>query len=481
MNKRNTVIKGLAWKTIEQYSVLGIQFVLQIVLARMLSPKDYGLISIVTIFINISNIFIQKGFAIALVQKKEVDETDLSSVFYCTFCVAGILYLSIFFAAPGIAGFFQIPELILLLRYMAMVLFIGAINSIQNSILQRRMKFQLAFKASFIAVIMSGASGIICAVKGLGVWALVVQQFTYNIFVMIILFSGIKWYPKLKFSMSKLSSLMSFGWKVLASNLADEIFNEIRSLVIGKKYTSESLAFYTRGKQFPQLLMKSINGSIQTVVLPVLSKEQDEFNTLKAIAKRAIITSAFFVFPILAGMAATAPTLVSVILTPKWMPCVIFIQLHCIYYATWPIVTLNMQVLYALGKSDIILKTELIRKILDLVVLMCTLNFGVTAIAWGAASVSILAMFIYLLPMQIILGYPIIQQLKEVIPALILSVIMGISVYLVGFWGNADIKTFIIQIIAGILIYGGLAYLLRFEAMMYILNIVKAELIKRSN
>ena len=272
---KSKVIISLFWKLMERVGTQGIQFVVQIVLARLLLPEEYGTIAIITIFISFANVFVQYGFNTALIQKKNADQTDFSSVFFLSLIVAGVFYLVLFLAAPFIAGFYQNPALIPLLRVLAITLFIGGLNSIQNAVVARKLEFRKLFFSSLGAVMVSGVVGIVMAYNGYGSWALVAQQLSNQITIAIILWFTVKWRPLLLFSLERLKGLFSFGWKLLVSALINMLYMDSQSLIIAKIYSPMMLGYFNRGQQFPALIVSNINGSIQSVMFPALSLQQE--------------------------------------------------------------------------------------------------------------------------------------------------------------------------------------------------------------
>src|SRR5680860_1232819 len=278
---KSKILSSLFWKLMEGGGTQGIQFIVSIVLARLLLPEDYGIIALVTIFVIIANVFVQSGFNTALIQKKDANEADFSSVFYLSLFVASLLYVILFFAAPLIAVFYDEPQLILVLRAISITLFFGAFNSIQNAVVARKMQFKKLFFSSLGAIVVSGTVGIVMAYAGFGVWALVLQQITNQLLITVILWFTVKWRPRLLFSFKKVKGLFSYGWKLLVSSLINTLYMELSSLIIGKMYNAEMLGFYNRGKQFPALIVTNIDGSIQSVMLPALASQQDNRQRVK--------------------------------------------------------------------------------------------------------------------------------------------------------------------------------------------------------
>ncbi|RDW21447.1 flippase [Oceanobacillus arenosus] len=477
---KKDVITSLLWKLLERGGTQGIQFIVTIVLARILLPEEFGLIVLVTIFISIAGIFVQSGFNMALIQKKDADEVDFSSVFYLSLLVAGILYIILFFTAPFIASFFGETELTSVLRVLSIILFFGAFNSIQIAVISRNMQFKKLFTSSLGAVIISAIVGIGMAYNNYGVWALVGQQLSNQLSIMVILWFTVNWRPKLTFSIERVKSLFSFGWKLLVSNLIDILYKNLQSLFVGRMYDSATLGFYNRGEQFPKLIVSNIDGSIQSVMLPTLSSYQDNKKKFKVIVRRSVVTSSFIVFPMMVGMAIAAEPLIKIVLTDKWLPAVPFLQIFCVSFALWPIHTANLQAVNALGRSDVFLKLEIIKKIVGLIILGISIPFGVYAIAIGVLITSIISTFINAFPNSKIINYSIPEQFKDIVPSLILSLVMGILVYIIKFFELGTLLTLLLQIFFGVIIYIGLAKLFRLECYNYLISTAK-EILKRKN
>lgn len=474
-----STVSSLVWKTFEHYGVYGIRFVLQMVLARILEPEHYGVVAIATIFIDLSNVFIQKGFAIALVRNKNLDDIDASSVFYLSELVSIILYFLLFVCSEPFATFYSILELKGLIRLMSLSLFFGAYSSILNSIIQRQMLFRMSFIIGITSVAISGAIGIFAAVKGMGVWALAYQHLSYSFLSMALMICGVRWYPKFVVKLDRVKPLFSFGWKVLLTSLIDELFVEYRSLVIGKVYDGSSLSFFNRGKQFPHILVYSINGAMQSVLLPVMSKVQDDKQAIKKIMHSAIVGSSFFIYPMLAMMAVTAPSFIPLLMTEKWSPSVPFVQIFCIFYATWPLTVTFYQAMFAMGKSNVVLYCEVLKKGLDLLTLILTLKFGPKMIALGAATASIFILPIYSILCRRLIGYSIFEQFRDVVPNIIGIILMVSAVYSVSLFHLSSILTFAVQIVVGVFVYAFYGFLFRLEGLNILIKRIKQRIQKK--
>jgi len=467
------VIYGLIWKFAERIGIQGIQFIIQIILARLLFPKDYAVVALIVVFISIASIFVQSGFSSSLIQKKEVDDADCSSVFYLSLAVATVLYLVLFFIAPFIANFYNEPLLIIVLRTQAVILFPGAVSSIQNVVLSRRMEFKKSFYVSMGGVAATGIVGIAMAYLGFGVWALVCSQLANSLTSMVILWFTVAWRPKRLFSLKKVKGLYQFGWKLICSALLDTIYDNLRTLIIGKYFDKTSLGFYDRGRALPQMAVGAINGSISAVLFPALSACQDDLIQLKAVMRRSIVTSCFIMFPVMIGLAAVAEPMITILLTEKWLGAVPFMQLCCLSLAFYPLHTSNLQAINAVGRSDIFLKLEIIKKIMGLAIIVVTLPFGIYALVGGGIFASIIGTVINAFPNKKLINYSFQEQWRDILPSLGLSLIMGIVVYSVRFVGLPMWETLLLQVIIGISIYTGAAWIFKLESFTYLLILLK--------
>ncbi len=470
---RGKVLSGLFWKVLENGGVQIVQFVISLILARMLGPERYGTIALLLVFIAIANVFIQSGFQTALIQKRQVDDLDYSSVFYLGLGVALLLYAVIFAGAPAVAAFYHDPELKSMLRVLALMIFFGAVVSVQTAMVSRKMEFRKMCAASLLATCLSGIAGVIGAYRGLGTWALVVQQLGTQFLLMVFLWVLVGWKPMRAFSFSRVKALFSYGWKLLCSSLLDTVYNNLYTMVIGRIYQKDVVGYNNRCNQFPQLIVNNLAASIQAVMLPAFSASQEDKERMKAMVRRSIVTSAFVIFPMMAGLVAVAKPLISIILTEKWLPCVPFLQIMCVAYAMWPIHIANLQAINALGRSDIFLKLEIIKKALGLAVLAVSIPFGIYAMVWLKASTDFVGTIINAYPNKKLLNYSFLEQWRDVFPALILSVVMGAIVYSLQFFIHNNWILLTAQISGGVLIYGGLAWIFKIESFRYLLGVVK--------
>ena len=362
--------KALFWKLMERFGVQGIQFVLQVVLARLLDPEHYGVLSIMVIFTSLANVFVQNGFNTALIQNKDVTEEDYSSVFWVTLGIAGVMYALIFAGAPLIADFYAMPDIVAPLRVLALLLFPGALNSVQLAKISREMDFKKVFYSNIGGIIISGMVGIVIALMGGGLWALVAQSLLNILVACLVMRFTVHWRIRLVCNLQRVGKLFRFGWKLLVSGLLDTLYQDLRSLVIGKKYDSGTLGYYNRGKQFPQFIINAINGAIQSVMLPAMSAKQDDRPQVKDMMRLSMTMSAYVIFPMMAGLAAVATPLVSLLLTDKWLPCVPYMQVYCFTLAFYPVHSCNLQAINAMGRSDLFLKLEIVKKMVGMMLLV---------------------------------------------------------------------------------------------------------------
>ncbi len=471
---KQKVVKGLFWKLMENGGAQGIQFVIAIILARLLTPAEYGVVGIITIFIAIANVFVQSGFSTALVQKKQADEVDFSSVCYFELMAALAMYGLLYLAAPAIADFYQIPQLREIVRVLALVLFPGAVISVQTAYVSRNMEFRGLFFSTLAASVAAGAISIAMAYAGMGVWAMVGQQLIYYAALMAVLFLTVSWRPRACFSMGRVRQMFAFGWKLLCAALLDTVFNNLYGLLIGKLYNEELLGSYNRGEQFPKLIASNLGAAIQAVLLPAFSAKQDDISTVRQMVRQAIRLSSFVVIPMLMGLFAVGDTLVLALLGEKWMVCVPFLRIMCVSYCFWPIHITNLQAINALGRSDIFLKLEISKKALSLLALVVGMQFDVYIMVCLKAFQDFLCTFINAAPNRKLLGYPVSQQWMDVMPSALLSAVMCGAVMALGGWlpfGNPWLKL-AVQICGGVAVYGGLAWVFGMESFRYLSGIL---------
>lgn len=472
-NIKSKVLSGLIWKFAERISAQLVTFVVSIALARILSPSHYGAIAIVNIFIALANVFVVNGFGNSLIQKKDADDTDFSSVFYFNILLSLGLYIIVFFSAPFIAEFYKMPILSPVLRFMGLRLIVAGINSVQHAYVAKKMLFKRFFWSTLGGTVASGTVGIIMAYQGYGIWALAAQYMTNTTVDTIVLWFTVKWRPKLSFSFKSLGGMFSYGWKILVSSLIQTIYSKFKSLIIGKLYTPEDLAYYSKGDSFPSLIVTNIDTSIQSVLFPAMANIQDKKEQVKLMIRRSIRISSYIMFPMMMGMAIIAEPLIKLLLTEKWLLCVPYLQISCLVYGLMPIHTANLQAINAIGRSDIFLKIEIIKKIIGITAFFLAVKYGVWAVAVSGAVVSLITSFVNAFPNKKLFGYGYISQIKDLIPAIMCSVIMGIVVGLMSNIALNPLALMLIQLISGIIIYVAVSMIFKIESFYYILQMIK--------
>lgn len=472
-NLKGKVMSNFIWRLGERYFAQIVQFIVSIVLARILLPEVYGTVALITVFITILQVFIDSGLGNALIQKKDVDDVDFSTVFYFNLLMCSLLYLLIFFLAPLIAKFYNNESLTPIIRVLSVSLVISGLKNVQQAYISRNFQFKKFFWATLGGTIVSAFVGIFLALKGFGVWALVAQNLTNLCIDTLILWIIVKWRPKLVFSKSRLKVLFSYGSKLLGSSLIDTVYINFRKLIIGKKYSSSDLAFYEQGEKFPVVIVSNVNASIDSVLLPAMSKQQDDRVQVKNMTRRAIKTSTFIMAPLMIGLAVVAQGVVRLVLTDKWLFCVPFLQIFCIEYMFYPVHTANLNAIKALGRSDTFFKLEIIKKIVGITVLLISMHISVLAIALSTILTSIISILINSFPNKKYINYSLFEQLKDIFNNLYLALIMGVCVWLISFIPMNYILLLFIQIIVGIVIYFTLSLIFKNESFNYIIGIVK--------
>ena len=475
MNNKNKseITTSLFWKILENGGSQGVQFVVSVLLARLLSPAEYGIVAIVLIFTTIANVLVQNGFSSALIQKQNADDLDFSSVLIFNVFLSILIYILLFFISPIIAEIYNRPELINILRVMGIIIIPGSIISVQNSYVARNMKFKMLFIATFLASIISGGISVFMAINGMKVWALAFQQRVYYFALLIILGIGIKYLPKLSFSMERLKTMFAFGSKLLIASLIDTIFTNIHGLIIGKAYSEEMLGAFNRGEQFPKLVVTNLSSAIQSVLLPVMSKKQDSKAEIKKILQSSIKLSTFVVAPMMCGLAAVSDNLILLLLGEKWSFSIPFLQMMCFSYVFWPIHISNLQALNAMGRSDIFLKLEIIKKLLGVAILVIGIRYNVFIFVGLKAFSDLICAFINAYPNVKLLDYKLREQSIDALKNFIPAGCMGVIIYIAGKYIGIGVFSLLVQIVLGVIIYIALAVIMKNENFKMIVSKVR--------
>ena len=467
-------VKGMFWKLLERFGVSGVQFVLQIILARLLDPNHYGVLSIMIIFTTLANVFIQNGFNTALIQNKDVSEEDYSSVFWVSLAISFVLYIGLFFLAPAIAAFYDMPDLIVPFRVLSLMLIPGAFNSVQLAKLSREMDFKKIFYSNVVAIFVSGVTGVMIAFFDGGLWALVAQNLLNVVVASLVMLYTVSWKPRFICNMKRIQVLFSYGWKLLCSSLLDTLYQDLRSLVIGKKYSSDMLGFYNRGKQFPQFVINAVNGAVQSVMLPAMSAQQDDCEKVKSMMRNSITLSAYIIFPMMAGLIAVSSPLVSLLLTDKWLPCVPYMQIYCFTLAFYPVHSCNLQAINAMGRSDIYLKLEIIKKGIGIIALIIAVFCfdSPIAIAMTGVFTTVTSCFINAYPNRKLINYSYLEQLKDLTPSFMSSVIMCLVVLMIGKLKLSIALLLLVQILGGVVVYLLISAILRLKPFVQLKSLL---------
>ena len=467
------VSSNLLWRFLERFGAQGVTLIVSIVLARVLDTEVYGTVALVTVITTILQVFVDCGLGTALIQKKNADSIDFSTVFYFNFIVCLLLYLTLFLVAPKIAWFYNRPTLTPVIRVLGLLLIISGFKNIQNAYVSRHLLFKKYFFATLGGTVTAAIVGIYMAYHGMGVWALVTQNLVNQLIDTVILWFVVKWRPTKEFSFLRLKQLFSYSWKLLVSQLLDTIWNQLRQLIIGKKYSSNDLAFYNKGNEYPYYGTLALNSSIDSVLLPVMSSAQDNVEEVKNMTRRAIKTSSFILWPVMMGLAACSKALIIVVLTAKWLPAMPYLIIFCIVYAFYPIHTANLNAIKALGRSDLFLKLEIIKKILNLIIILSTMWYGVIWLALGSIVGSVFGQIINSWPNRKLLKYTYKEQILDILPYIGISLIMAGLVYCINFINIATWQILILQIITGVILYTGMSWIFKIDSFYYCLHILK--------
>ena len=452
---KKRVVSGVLWQGLERVGSYGIGFVVSVILARRLSPEEFGVIAIMMVFITLSNVFIDSGFSTALIQKKDMEQADCCSVFYINIVMSFVLYGILYLASPYIADLYETGELALYLHIFSLVIIIRSFSLVQNALLRKRMLFHLSFRISWIALVVSGAVGIIMAYSGCGVWSLIVQQLTNAVVTVLMQWFWIKWRPQWLFDWKRTKEMFSFGWKMFCSSFLDTLYNDIYSLIIGRIADLKMLSYYDRGKQYPQYGMSIINSTIGSVLLPAFSELQDDRKKMKELAIRGLKNIMFVVTPALVFLFVFADSIVIVLLTEKWLPSVIFIRLCCITFFFWPFHMTNLQIITACGRSDVVLSLEIIKKIQCIFVIALTYRFGVVTMVAAGAAMGLVGMIENAWYNKKLIDYSPWQQLWDIAPIMGITILVSAISYFIAF----PIHNLYLKLIAGTASFG-LLYLI---------------------
>lgn len=465
--------RGLYWSFFNQFANYGMQFCVGVVMARLLSPSDYGITALPAVFMSIAWIFQNSGLRDALVRKTDMKEEDLSTAFYYSIAIGVFLYLALFFSAPWIADFYKTPVLVPLIRVTALTFLWGPLNTSQNVILKRKLDFKTPAKISIYTKILSAIVGVSMAYIGYGLWALVISGVLSSFLDLVLSWLVVRWVPKTGWSKKSFKYLWGYGNKLIASGLLDTLYNNITPIFIGKYYSPSDLGVYNRACGYAAMPSQNLTGVIQSVTFPVLSKMQHDDEQLARNYRKILKATAFIVFPLMLMLSALARPLVLVMITSKWEPCIILLQLLCFSMMWYPIHAINLNLLQVKGRSDLFLRLEIIKKVVGVFIMAFTLPHGLVVFCCGTIVSSMFSLIIntYYTGKLISLGY--FRQMRDLLPVFLLGMVMFVSVYIT----NSFIPSMVLQVVCGgmigLIVYIGGAYLFHFSELddvKYMLN-----------
>ncbi|MFA7116542.1 MAG: lipopolysaccharide biosynthesis protein [Bacteroidales bacterium] len=470
---KKETINGLKWSAIERFSAQGVQFIIQIILARILFPSDYGIIAMLAIFIAISQTFVDSGFSNALIRKLDRNEDDNTTAFLFNIVVGLIFYGILFLCSPLIADFYKIPLLSPVTKLLGLSVFFNSLCIVQQAILSIKLDFKTQTYVSLLSVIISGILAVYLAIIGYGVWALAWQVVIASFLRAFFLWIFVKWRPKGRFTKKSFKALFGFGSKLLASGLLDTIYNNIYLIVIGKVYDSKSLGFYSKAKDFSAYPASSITSIIQRVTYPVLSKMQDENERLRINYRKILRLSAFIFFPIMIGLSAAADPFIRLLLTDKWENSIILLQILCFVMMWYPIHAINLNLLQVKGRTDLFLKLEIYKKIMTTVILVITSPFGIIVMCYGQILNSILSLIINTYYTGKLINVGFVKQMKDLLPIIVRCLIMYALIMIMNNFIDNNVVKLSLDILLGFSVFVSLSYIRKSGELRELINIIK--------
>lgn len=469
MNFKEKTISGIAWSAVDSFANQGVHFVVGIILARLLLPREFGLIGMTAIFMAISGTFINSGFTSALIRKNDCTQADYSTVFYYNLGMGLLFYTILFFSAGAIADFFDEPLLKPIMRVLGLDLIISSLTIIQSAILTKRVDFKLKARITAIAGIISGIVGVVMAYSGFGVWSLVARMIVMAFMNSLFLWLWNRWRPTLEFSKKSFKELFGFGSKLLASSLIDTLFRNIYYAVIGKYFSAQELGYYSRAKMFADLPSEQITSIMSRVTYPVLSQMRDDPIILKGGFKRMITTTTFLSFVIMALLAAVAEPMIIALIGEHWRTAIIYLQMLCFAGMLYPLHALNLNMLNVQGRSDLFLKLEIIKKLLAIPTIVIGVMFGIKVMIAGMMVNNVISYFINSYWSGKMVNYPMHDQVKDIMPAFLMALFTGITVYITGYFlPLAYFPLLLLQLLIGLSLIISISELLRLSSYLYI-------------
>ena len=472
----NVVISNMIWRMLERIGAQGVGMIVSIILSRLIDPECFGIVALVAVFSNILQVFVDAGFSRVLMQKKDADDLDFSTVFWFNLSMCIILYLVVFFAAPAIAHFYEMEELISVTRVACLTLIISGLKAVQTSYLSRNLQFRKFFFATLIGTIVAAIVGIIMALNGFGVWALVAQNLINNLIDTIVLWFVAKWHPKFSFSINRLKEMFPFGSKLFLTDLFARVYTQLRQLIIGKVYSSEDLSFYNKGRNYPSNISSMIVSSVNSVLLPALATKQDDIAAVKRAARKSIKLCFYIVAPMMVGIGTCAKSLVIVLLTEKWLPCVFYMRFACYIYLFECITLVHLNVTRAMGKGRELLVVDVIKKCVTITVMLLTIFHSLELMMWTSVFTAVFAYWISAYPNKKIIEYTFAEQIYDLLPIALLNFIMGAIVLSVQLLRLTAFATLLLQIIIGIIVYTSGSLLLKIDSFLFVVDYIKSKI-----
>lgn len=472
-------LTSFVWRMGEGVIAEGMTFIVGMILARLLIPEEFGLVALTGLVLAVVNVFADCGLGQALIQKRTADELDTNTVFFAGLAFSALLYICVFFLSPFFAAIFRQPTISSLIRVSALMLFLSSFNSVQTAEISRALDFKKFFYVGIISSFVSGIIGVSMALSGMGVWALIAQRMSYTLTRAITLSRIVKWFPRLQFSFERFRSLFSYGINLMASGVIGMIFNQMKGFLIGIKFEPSDLSYYNRGESLPSILCNNINGTVNQIMLPALSKLQDNPDAMKNGLRRSISLSSFILFPMMFGLVATSDNIITILFSEKWLCAVPFLRVISIGYCFQILSSANLMAVNAIGRSDISLKLEFVKKPFFLLLLLVGMYFGPLTIAMAVAVNSIFAMIFNAWPNRKLINYSLLEQWKDLFPQFLVAIFMSIMIALLG---GLDINLYVlfsVQVVLGLIIYLGMSKLLKLEAFSYAERTIK-ELLRKS-
>ncbi len=472
---KKSAFTGMIWKLVERIGAQAVTLLINIILARLLIPEDYSVVGVVNVFFAFCNVFIVGGFNTALIQKKNTDSKDYSSVLIVSVAISLVLYGALFFSAPWISGLYEKPLLVPVFRVMGITLLVDAVKAVVYAYVSNQLEFRKFFFSTLCGTLTSAAVGVVMAMRGFGPWALVAQKMVSSVIDTVVLMASSRLRIKLQFSWQRIKELFSYGWKIFVATIISTIYEQCNPLIIGLRFSTVDLSFYTKGNSFPLALNTALDGALSSVLFPVMSKVQDDAEAVLAYTRRFMRTVSYVIFPVMVGFLAVSDSFVRVLLTEKWMGASIYIKIFCVTFMFNIVQNGNLQTIRAIGRSDIILRLEIIKKSLYFIVILAAVLLAETPEALAAATIinTGIATVVNTMPNRKLIGYKYRAQIMDLLPNLLISVVMGAGVYALSLLSLGAFSLLVLQCSVGVVLYVLLSLLTRNESFYYLCSTIK--------